>query len=90
MINYLNSEPDSLHNNQYWNSAEKVKFKNFDLSTPYLYQFPSKQLLNYYKPTILSIEKEGDYYGIRTIFRQMHFKESIESQIHGVSQNFTQ
>lgn len=67
-INYLNSEPDSLHNNQYWNSAEKVKFKNFDLSTPYLYQFPSKQLLNYYKPTILSIEKEGDYYGIRTIF----------------------
>ncbi|MCO5250191.1 MAG: hypothetical protein M9949_02070 [Candidatus Kapabacteria bacterium] len=67
-INYLNSKPDSLHDNPYWNNAEKVKFKNFDLSTPYMYQFPSEQLLNYYKPTILSIEKEGEYYGIRTIF----------------------
>jgi hypothetical protein len=68
LINYLNSKPDSLYDNPYWNNAEKVKFKNFDLSTPYMYQFPSKQILNYYKPTILSIEKEGEYFGIRTIF----------------------
>jgi len=67
-INYLNSKPDSLYDNPYWNNAEKVKFKNFDLSTPYMYQFPSQQLLNNYKPTILSIEKEGEHYGIRTIF----------------------
>ena len=67
-INYLNSKPDSLYDNPYWNNAEKVQFKNFDHSVPYLYQFPSKQLLNYYKPTILSIEKEDEYYGIRTIF----------------------
>lgn len=67
-INYLNSQPDSLFDNPYWNNAEKVKYKNFDFSIPYLYQFPSKKLLNYYKPTILSIEKEGEYYGIRTLF----------------------
>jgi hypothetical protein len=67
-INYLSSKPDSLTDNPYWNNAEKIKFRNFDFSVPYLYQFPSNQLLNYYKPTILSIEKEGDYYGIRTIF----------------------
>jgi hypothetical protein len=67
-IKYLNSKPDSLYNNPYWNNAEKIKFKKFDLSTPYMYQFPSKQLLNYYKPTILSIEKEDEHYGIRTIF----------------------
>jgi len=67
-INYLNSKPDSLYDNPYWNNAEKVQFKNFDHSVPYLYQFPSKQLLKYYKPTILSIEKEDEYYGIRTIF----------------------
>jgi hypothetical protein len=67
-INYLNSKPDSLYDNPYWNNAEKIKFKKFDLSTPYMYQFPSKQLLNYYKPTILSIEKEDEHYGIRTIF----------------------
>jgi hypothetical protein len=67
-INYLKTKPDSLSDNPYWNKAEKKQFKNFDFSVPYLYQFPSKQLLAYYKPTILSIEKEGDYYGIRTIF----------------------
>ncbi len=67
-INYLNSQPDSSFDNPYWNNAEKVKYKNFDFSIPYLYQFPSKKLLNYYKPTILSIEKEGEYYGIRTLF----------------------
>ncbi len=66
--NYLNSTPDSLYDNPYWNNAEKVKYKSFDFSTPGLYQLPSKQLLNYYKPTILSIEKEGEYYGIRTLF----------------------
>lgn len=67
-IKYLNSKPDSLYNNPYWNNAEKIKFKKFDLSTPYIFQFPSEQLLNYYKPTILSIEKEDEHYGIRTIF----------------------
>lgn len=67
-IGYLNSKPDSLHDNPHWNTAEKLNYKNFDFSIPYLYQFPSNQLLDYYKPTILSIEKEGDYYGIRTMF----------------------
>src|ERR1700759_1703466 len=67
-INYLNSKPDSLYDNPYWNNAEKIKYKRFDFSTPYLYKLPSKQLLNYYKPTILSIEKEGEYYEIRTLF----------------------
>ena len=67
-VNYLNSTPDSLYNNPYWNNAEKAKYKSFDFSTPYLYQTSSKQLLNYFKPTILSIEKEEKYYGIRTLF----------------------
>lgn len=61
-INYLNSKPDSLYDNPYWNNAEKFKFKSFDFSMEYLYKFPSSQLLMYYKPTILSIEKEGDNY----------------------------
>lgn len=66
--NYLNSTPDSLYDNPYWNNAEKDKYKSFDLSTNGLYQLPSKQLLNYFHPTILSIVKEGEYYGIRTLF----------------------
>lgn len=67
-IAYLNSKPDSLYDNLHWNNDEKRKFKKFDFSIPYLYQLPSNQLLDYYKPTIISIEKEGDHYGIRTIF----------------------
>jgi hypothetical protein len=67
-IDYLNSKPDSLYDNPHWNKTEKLKYKNFDFSVPYLYQFPSNQLLEYYRPTILSIENEGDYYGIKTIF----------------------
>lgn len=67
-VNYLNSQPDSLYNNPYWNDAEKTQYKRFDFSIPYLYQLPSQQLLNYFKPTILSIEKEGEYYGVRTLF----------------------
>ena len=65
---YLNSQPDNVRDNPHWNTAEKHKYRNVDFSIPYLYQMPSTQLLEYYKPTILSIEKEGDYYGIRTIF----------------------
>lgn len=67
-IHYLNSRPDSIYDNPYWNNAEKSKFKDFDLSRAYLYQFPSSQLLESFKPTILSIEKEGENYCIRTIF----------------------
>jgi hypothetical protein len=66
--NYLNSQPDSIYDNPYWNEEEKKKYKNFDFSIKYMYQFPSQQLLNYFKPTILSIEKEGDNYNIRTLF----------------------
>jgi hypothetical protein len=67
-INYLNSEPDKISDNPYWNEEEKIIYKDFDLSRSLLYQFPSKELLRYFKPKILSIEKEGDYYGIKTIF----------------------
>jgi len=66
--NYLSSKPDSIYNNRFWNENEKKKYRDFDFTRPYLYQFPSAQLLNYYKPTILSVEKEGVHYAIRTLF----------------------
>jgi len=67
-INYLNSEPDKIYDNPYWNEEEKRMYNDFDLSRSLLYQFPSGQLLRHFKPKILSIEKEGDHYGIRTIY----------------------
>lgn len=67
-INYLNSEPDKVSDNPYWNEEEKNLYSDFDLSRTLLYQFPSENLLRYFKPKILTIEKEGEHYGIRTIF----------------------
>ncbi|KEO75212.1 hypothetical protein [Anditalea andensis] len=67
-INYLNSEPDKISDNPYWNEEEKNLYEGFDLSRNLLYQFPSGQLLRHFKPKILSIEKEGDNYGIRTMY----------------------
>lgn len=67
-INYLTSQPDIIYDNPYWNTPEKLRYKDFDFSRAYLYPFSSKQLLSYYQPTILSIEKEGEYYGLRTLF----------------------
>lgn len=66
--NYLSSKPDSIYNNPYWNEAEKMKFDDFDFTRSSIYQIPSAQLLNYYTPTVLSVEKEGKYFAIRTLF----------------------
>ena len=30
--NYINSQPDSIYDNPYWNSEEKARFKDFDFS----------------------------------------------------------
>ena len=67
-INYLNSKPDSIYDNPFWNEEEKKKYTDFDFTRKFIYQLPSRQLLNYYKPTILSVEKEGENYAIRTLF----------------------
>lgn len=67
-INYLSSNPDSIYDNPCWSEEDKKKYRDFDFTRKFIYQLPSKQLLNYYKPTILSVEKEGDNYTIRTLF----------------------
>src|SRR5689334_23084295 len=66
--NYLSAEPDKISDNPYWNEEEKLKYKDFDFSRSLLFKSPSSQLLRQFKPKILSIEKEGEYYAIRTIY----------------------
>jgi hypothetical protein len=75
-INYLQSEPDKIANSDFWNSEEQALYVDYDLSRALLYQFPAEQLLRYYQPTILSIEKEGEAYGIRT----MYAAEGLEAE----------
>jgi hypothetical protein len=67
-LNYLDSKPDSIYDNPYWNNLEKEKYKRFDFTSGLMYQFPSQQLLQYFKPFILSIEKRNNLYEIRTLF----------------------
>ena len=57
--NYLNSEPDKISDNPYWNEEEKLKYKDFDFSRSLLYQFPSNQLLNILNPKYFQLKKKA-------------------------------
>ncbi len=66
---YLHSRSDSLYDNSFWNEGEKHEFPTADLLTQtHLGNIYS--LMVGYKPTILSITPEGEYYKIRTLFAQ--------------------
>jgi hypothetical protein len=66
--NYLTSNPDSIYDNPYWNEAEKEKYRDFDFTRQFLYRIPPRKLLNYFKPTVLSVVKKNDAWAIRTLF----------------------
>lgn len=67
---YLNSRPDSVHNNPYWNSREKKEYEQFDFSAGPIYQGDKtpEQLFYSYMPFVLSVEQFGEKYRIRTLF----------------------
>lgn len=65
---YLNSDPDSLYDNPYWLTSEKLHYKKFDFLnsvyfSPTLYYF-----LAHYKPTVMSVFQTDSGYVIRTLF----------------------
>jgi hypothetical protein len=68
--NYLNSRPDSIYDNPYWNTVEKELYKDFDLSRISMFQGGIKPnyLFNIYLPFILSIDPVADKYQIRILF----------------------
>lgn len=64
---YLDSQPDSIYDNPYWNTAEKRRYRQFDLSSDLFY--PNLYIaMSTYKPTVLSITSDGPYYKIRTLY----------------------
>jgi len=92
--NYLNSKPDSIYDNPYWNEAEKEKYKDFDFTRQFVYKLPSDKLLNYYKPTILSIVKKNGGHAIRTLYYAEGLKENYRksnpwciTEIYAVKEN---
>ncbi len=67
--NYINSQPDSIYDNPYWNSDEKARFKDFDFSRINIYNgISSGQLLRVYAPFVLSIEPKNEKYQIRVLY----------------------
>ena len=68
--NYLNSRPDSIYDNPYWNKIEKEKYKDFDFSRNSIFQGGIKpnQLFNAYPPFVMSVELVGKKYQIRILF----------------------
>lgn len=72
---YLNSKPDSIYRNPFWNDAEnnlnlKVGYFRVDRAAQEMYSNSSaEKYLSYYKPTILQIDRiETDRYLIKTLF----------------------
>jgi hypothetical protein len=68
--NYLNSRPDSIYNNPYWNEKEKALYKDFDFSRESLFQggMTPNLLYRVYPPFIMSVELLGEKYQIRILF----------------------
>lgn len=68
--NYLNSSPDSLYDNPYWNKVEKEKYISFDLINNSGFLSPSLYGLAYRggKNVVLSIAPYGDFYIINSLF----------------------
>ncbi len=75
---YLNSNPDSLYDNKYWNSTEKRKYVNYDLLNSTGYLSPSLYgLVNGYRNIILSISPRGNAYVIESLFYYTYENGSI-------------
>lgn len=68
--NYLNSNPDSIYNNPYWNTKEKNRYKDFDFSRSSLFQgnMNAATLFKYFSPFVMSVEPINDKYQIRVLY----------------------
>lgn len=78
-LNYLNNNPEIFDKkNEYWNSQERTKYYKYDIASCFLFQFPSKDLLKYFKPNILDIyfDPAKSCYCVKTLY----FKDSLESE----------
>lgn len=68
--NYLNSNPDSVYNNPYWNTEEKALYQDFDFSRSSLFQgnMNATTLFKYFSPFVMSVEPINDKYQIRVLY----------------------
>lgn len=72
-VNYLESHPDSIYDNPYWNSAGKKRYKDFDISRNSVFQggqgaWTAASFYTIFSAHILSIEKKDSVYKIKVMF----------------------
>lgn len=69
--NYLNSSPDSIYDNPFWNAREKLLYKDFDLSRNSLFQgsLTAHSLFSNFTPMVLKIEKSDTIYELTSILK---------------------
>lgn len=69
--NYLESNPDSIYDNPYWNSREKALYHDFDFSRNSIFGgkggWTPKTLYTRFKPHILKVEKRDSSYMIQSL-----------------------
>ncbi len=69
--NYLESNPDSIYDNPYWNSREKELYHDFDFSRNSIFKgegsWTPKVLYKLFKPQILKVEKRDSCYLIQSL-----------------------
>ena len=67
---YLNSKPDSIYDNPYWNQAEKQQYEDFDFSRASIFQggMTARQVAQIFTPFVMSVEAMGEKYQIRVMF----------------------
>lgn len=63
-INYLESKPDSLYDNPYWNAKEKTEHKHFD----FLENEFDPSLYMGFPVTILNVKNSNGLYQIKSVF----------------------
>lgn len=68
--NYLNSQPETIHDSPYWNKREKELYDDFDFSRASLFNgnMTAAELVRSYSPFIMSVEPIGSKYQIRVMF----------------------
>jgi hypothetical protein len=75
---YLQSKPDSLYDNPFWNTAEKNQYKSYDLLKSEGFMSPSLYYwADYNSIIILSITRQGEYFVIRSMF----YRQTTEGTI---------
>lgn len=69
--NYLESNPDSIYDNPYWNTKEKELYDDFDFSRNSFFRgegsWTPENLYGHYKPHILKVEKKDSCYLIQSL-----------------------